>query len=96
MPVTIYACITARPDVVEEVEEACRSIVGECLQEDGVLTYHLLRDAENPRMFAWFEQWRAEEAFQRHISSPHANRLGAALDGKIEGEMVIKRFDALV
>lgn len=95
MLVTIYASITARPDAVEQVEQACRSIVQECLQEDGVLTYHLLRDAENPRVFAWFEQWRDEAAFQRHISSPHAKRLGQALDGKLEGEMVIKRFDAL-
>lgn len=95
MAVTIYAYVVARADAVEEVEKACRSIVDECLREDGVLTYHLLRDADDARVFAWFEQWRDDDAFQRHISSPHAARLGAALQGKLEGEMVIKRYEAL-
>lgn len=95
MSVTIYASITAREARADEVERACRSIVEECLREDGLLTYHLLRDAENPRVFAWFEQWRDEAAFDQHLSSPHAARLGEALEGKLEGDMVIQRFDAL-
>ncbi|MDP9429501.1 MAG: antibiotic biosynthesis monooxygenase [Actinomycetota bacterium] len=95
MTVTVYAHVVARPGSVEHVESACRPIVDDCLREDGVLTYHLLRDVEEPRAFAWFEQWRDEEAFQRHVASPQAARLGAALDGHIEGAMVIKRYDVL-
>ena len=95
MPITIFAYVTARADAVDEVDTACRSIVEECRREDGVLTYELLRDAENPRVFAWFEQWRDESAFQAHLESAHAKRLGAALGTKINGDMVIKRFDTL-
>lgn len=95
MAITIYAYVVARSDAVEEVEEACRSIVNDCLREDGILAYHLLRDVDDARVFAWFEQWRDDDAFQRHISSPHARRLGAALEGRLEGEMVIKRYESL-
>lgn len=93
--VTIYAYVIAQKASVGSVEEACLSIVDEVLQEDGCLTYHLLRDAEDERIFAWFEQWRNEEAFQRHLSSPHAARLGAALEGKLEEPMLIKRYESL-
>lgn len=95
MTVTVHAYVVARDDSVERVEAACRSIVDECLREDGVVTYHLLRDVENPRVFAWFEQWRDEDAFQKHLASPHAARLGAALAGHLEGDMVINRYEAL-
>ncbi|MDP9393486.1 MAG: antibiotic biosynthesis monooxygenase [Actinomycetota bacterium] len=93
--VTIYAHVVAQEQTAGAIEQACLSIVQEVLQEDGCLTYHLLRDVEDDRVFAWFEQWRDEEAFQRHLSSPHAARLGAALEGKLEEPMVIRRYASL-
>lgn len=93
--VTVYAHVVAQEAATAEVEEACRSIVDEVVQEDGCLTYHLLRDAEDGQVFAWFEQWRDEDAFQRHLSAAPAARLGAALEGKLQGPMVIRRFASL-
>ena len=93
--VTVYAYVVAAESSVAAVEEACRSIVDEVLAEDGCLTYHLLQGAEDRRRFAWFEQWRDEEAFQRHLAAPHAARLGAALEGKLDEPMVIQRYESL-
>lgn len=94
--VTVHAHVVAAPDSTDHVEQACRSIVDEVLQEDGCLAYYLLRGVDNRRGFAWFEQWRDEHAFQAHLASPHAARLGTALDGHLESPMVLTRYESLL
>lgn len=76
------------------MRKSCRTTVEDCLPENVVLTSHLLNDAESACVFAWFEQRPDEVAFDQNLSSPHATRPGQALDGKLEGDMVIRRFDA--
>lgn len=95
MALTVYAYVVARPESVEQVEEAARSVVADCLREDGLVTYRLLRDSGNQRVFAWFEQWRDEAAFSAHLASPHVARLSEALEGHLEGDMVIQRYEDL-
>lgn len=95
MTLSVYAYVVARPESVDHVEQAARSIVEDCLREGGLVAYHLLRDSENPRAFAWFEQWRDEDAFNAHLASPHVARLGQALDGHLDGDMVVKRYHEL-
>lgn len=94
--VTVFAQVMAAAGSVDRAREACLSIVDEVLREDGCLTYHVLQGADDPGTFAWFEQWRDEDAFQAHLSSPHAARLGAALEGHLDRPMVLARYDSLL
>jgi quinol monooxygenase YgiN len=57
-------------ELIAELVEATR-------QEEGNEVYQPLRDADNPRAFAIYEQYRDEDAFKAHGQSEHFQRLGA-------------------
>jgi quinol monooxygenase YgiN len=56
-------------ELISELVEATR-------QEEGNEVYTPLRDADNPRAFAIYEQYRDEDAFKAHSESEHLQRLG--------------------
>jgi quinol monooxygenase YgiN len=56
-------------ELISQLVEATR-------QEEGNEAYTPLRDADNPRAFAIYEQYRDEDAFKAHGESEHFQRLG--------------------
>ncbi len=89
--VSIFARVVATPDQVAFVGQACLAIVDSASQEDGCLAYHLLA-GEEAGVFAWFERWRDQAAFERHLAGAAASQLGAALEGRTEGPMELQTF----
>lgn len=68
-------------ELIDELVKATR-------QEPGNHHYIPLRDAENPRAFAIYEEYEDEAAFKAHGESEHFQRLGA---GELFGLMEERR-----
>ena len=68
-------CVAVRyvvlPNREAEAVELFRRLTGASRQEPGCLQYQVHREAEDPRRFFLYEQYRDEKALADHRASPH-------------------------
>jgi quinol monooxygenase YgiN len=93
--VVIFAWVEGLDEFVAEIAEICTSLAALCAAEDGCLTYRVLQDADDPRHFAWYEEWRDDESFAEHLNSPNAARVGAALAGLSNGSITVRKYSVI-
>lgn len=63
-----------RPEKADEFEALFSSYVGPSRAEAGCIEYHMLRDAEDPTLFIFYEVWQSSEHLQAHSALPHMRR----------------------
>ena len=88
---TIVAVLKAVEGKHEEVESAFRDMVEKIKFEEGTATYVLHRSPTEPGTFMFYEQYRDDDAFNAHMTSPHmtemSQRIGDLLEGTPSSEM---------
>ncbi len=88
-PVVVVATMTAKPDAVDTVRNACRAAIEEVHDEPGCQLYSL---HEANGTFVFVEQWADEEALKTHSTAPAIAKLfgtvGALLDGNPDIKML--------
>lgn len=67
MPVVVIATMTAKPESVDTVREACKRAIEAVHQEPGCELYAL---HEGNGTFVFVEQWADEEALKMHSTAP--------------------------
>ena len=67
MPVVVIATMTAKPESVDTVREACKRAIEAVHQEPGCELYAL---HEGNGTFVFVEQWADEEALKTHSTAP--------------------------
>ncbi|WP_330115167.1 putative quinol monooxygenase [Pseudomonas sp. JS3066] len=60
-----------RPEKADEFESLFRAYVEPSRAEEGCVEYHMLRDAQDPSLFIFFEVWQSRAAFDFHCALPH-------------------------
>ena len=60
-----------RPEQAEAFEKLFRAYVEPSRAEPGCIEYHMLRDAQDPTLFIFFEVWASREALAEHTALPH-------------------------
>lgn len=60
-----------RPERVDAFEQLFRAYVEPSRAEPGCIEYHMLRDAEDPTLFIFFEVWQSREHLAVHSALPH-------------------------
>lgn len=60
-----------RPGRAEDFERLFRAQIEPSRAEPGCLQYHMLRDAEDPTLFIFFEVWASREHLALHSGLPH-------------------------
>ncbi|RMH86768.1 antibiotic biosynthesis monooxygenase [Pseudomonas sp. AOB-7] len=60
-----------RPEQAEAFERLFRAHVEPSRAEPGCIEYHMLRDAQDPTLFIFYEVWASPEAFAEHTALPH-------------------------
>ncbi len=70
-PYTVQGLLEAKPGKEQELEEMLTSLIEPSLQESGCINYDLHQCISNPALFMFYENWVDEEAFLKHIESPH-------------------------
>ena len=80
MAVAVFARYTVRAGEEARVANALRNMVAPTRAEPGNLDYQVFRDPRDPSLFAGFERYTDESAFQAHLASPH---FGTWLKGQV-------------
>jgi quinol monooxygenase YgiN len=77
MAYVLIARMTAREGEEERAAEIIRELTPASAAEPGCVHYIPHRDAENPRTFMLYEQYRDQAAFEAHGQTEHFQRLAA-------------------
>ncbi|MBH3338778.1 antibiotic biosynthesis monooxygenase [Pseudomonas mendocina] len=60
-----------RPEQAEAFEQLFRAYIEPSRAELGCVQYHMLRDAQDPTLFIFFEVWASQAALAEHMALPH-------------------------
>ena len=60
-----------KPEQADAFGQLFRSYVEPSRAEPGCIEYHMLRDAQDPTLFIFYEVWASPEAFELHVALPH-------------------------
>ena len=83
--VTLIAEVQAKPGEEAAVKKALVAMVEPTREEDGCFCYNLHQQGDDKARFMFYEQWKDQDALDKHMQTEHMKTLQAALDGKIEG-----------
>ena len=87
MPVVVVATMTAKPDSVDTVRDACKRAIEAVHQEPGCELY-ALHEANGTFMFV--EQWADEDALKTHSTARAIATLFGAVGEHLDGAPDIK------
>ena len=73
--IKIVAKSLIREDQVEAFKEVVKELVEKSSAEEGNVFYSINVSRDNPRLFAFIEGWRDQEALDRHNASEHFQRI---------------------
>jgi quinol monooxygenase YgiN len=93
MPVVIVATMTAKPESVETVRDACKKAVEAVHQEPGCQLY-ALHEADGT--FVLVEQWADADAVQAHSTAPAVGELFGTIGEHLDGAPDVKVLQPVV
>jgi quinol monooxygenase YgiN len=93
MPVVVVATMTAKPESVDTVRDACKQAIEAVHQEPGCELYAL---HESNGTFVFVEQWADEQALQRHSTAPAVATLFGTVGEHLDGAPDIKMLSPVV
>ena len=74
----------------------CNELIEESRKEEGCVSYHLQQNTERENYLVFVEEWKSNEAIEKHNSSEHFTRIVPLLVEMCEDAPVIQTFDRLV
>lgn len=84
-----------KPEKAEAIETLFRAYVEPSRAEPGCVEYHMLRDAQDPNLFIFFEVWASAEAFAAHTALPHMQRFHEQRMDYLSQDFVIRPIEML-
>lgn len=63
-----------KPEKADAFEALFRAYVEPSRAEAGCIEYHMLRDAQDPTLFIFYEVWKSHADFELHVALPHMRR----------------------
>jgi quinol monooxygenase YgiN len=67
----ITVSFIGRPDKRSELIKLCRSMIEPSRNEDGCVSYSFYQDITDENAFFFFEEWRDQQAIDKHVGSKH-------------------------
>jgi len=93
MPVVVVATMTAKPESVDAVRDACKKAIDAVHDEPGCELY---ARHEADRTFVFVEQWADEDALKTHSTAPAIGALFGAVGEHLDGAPDIKMLTPVV
>lgn len=90
--VRIIARVTARKGKDEELREALQAVLAPTHAESGCKVYELYA-SDTPGRFYFYEQWESKEALDKHMASPHFQKLAKTIPGLLDGKLEVNRVE---
>jgi quinol monooxygenase YgiN len=92
MPVVVVATMTAKPESIDTVREACKKAIESVHSEPGCDLYSL---HEANGTFVFVEQWADADALTTHSTAPGVTTLFAEIGEHLDGAPDIKMLEPL-
>ena len=93
MPIVVVATMTAKPESVEAVRDACTKAIEAVHQEPGCELYAL---HEANGTFVFVEQWADADALKTHSTAPGVTTLFGTIGELLDGAPDIKMLQPVV
>lgn len=93
MPITVIATLTAKPDSVDAVRDACKQAIEAVHNEPGCDLYSL---HESDNTFVFVEQWADGDALQAHSAAPAVATLFGTVGEHLDGRPDVKMLQPVV
>ena len=92
----ILASFKVKNDKLSDFIKLCNELIEESRKEEGCVSYHLQQNTERENYLVFVEEWKSDEAIEKHNSSEHFTRIVPLLVEMCEDAPVIQTFDRLV
>jgi len=92
----ILAGFKVKNDKLSDFIKLCNELIEESRKEEGCVSYHLQQNTERENYLVFVEEWKSNEAIEKHNSSEHFTRIVPLLVEMCEDAPVIQTFDSLV
>lgn len=80
MIVSLIATLTAHPETREELFRLLVDQIRPTRAEHGCIDYNLHVDANDPRVFVFYENWENQADLDAHMKMPHLEPLLSEID----------------
>lgn len=92
----ILASFQVRNDKLSDFTKLCNELIKESRKEEGCVSYHLQQNTEKENQFVFVEEWKSNEAIEKHNSSEHFTKIVPLLIEICENAPVIQTFNRLI
>ena len=92
----ILASFKVKNDKLSDFIKLCDELIEESRKEEGCVSYHLQQNTERENYLVFVEEWKSNEAIEKHNSSEHFTRIVPLLVEMCEDAPIIQTFDRLV
>lgn len=76
----------------DELRRALEALIEPTTHDAGYLDYDLHVDVDDPRRFAFYENWENDELHADHMKTPHIDAFVAVMDDLLEGPLQVERY----
>ncbi|HSC83869.1 MAG TPA: putative quinol monooxygenase [Pseudomonas sp.] len=84
-----------RAEQADAFEALFRAYVEPSRAEDGCIEYHMLRDAQDPTLFIFYEIWASREHLAVHSALPHMQRFHEQRMDYLRRDLEIREIEML-
>ena len=92
----ILASFEVKNDKLSDFIKLCNELIKESRAEEGCVSYHLQQNTEKENHLVFVEEWKSNEAIEKHNASEHFTRIVPLLVEMCENAPVIQTFSRLV
>ena len=92
----ILASFKVKNDKLSDFIKLCNELIEESRKEEGCVSYHLQQNTEKENHLVFVEEWKSNEAIEKHNASGHFTRIVPLLVEMCENAPVIQTFSRLV
>ena len=92
----ILASFEVKNDKLSDFIKLCNELIKESRAEEGCVSYHLQQNTERENHLVFVEEWKSNEAIEKHNASVHFTRIVPLLVEMCENAPVIQTFSRLV
>jgi quinol monooxygenase YgiN len=95
MTITIIGTVVGRDETKSELQTLLLAQVQATRNEPGCLNYDFHVDAEDDRVFVFYENWDSQSALDTHMQMPHLEPLLSAADRLLSEPIQIRHLNML-
>lgn len=92
---TIIARIEAKENNIDIVKKEALKLIEPTRKEEGCIQYDLHQDNENPTVFMFFEIWKNQELWQKHIENTPLQNFTKVTDGLLS-DLTINQMSIII